>query len=99
MISWLCPACLLTLSCSSSSVASKTAALNKAEEWVKSQPNLTFDVIHIHPSFIFGRDSLALDAAGLASSTNGLLLRLALGGWDDNFTAASFAFCSLRYTP
>ena len=39
---------------------SKVAALNEAEAWMpkKEKENLKFDLIHIHPSFIFGADEL-----------------------------------------
>lgn len=58
--------------------ASKTAALNEAEAWVaKEKPS--FDIVHIHPSFVEGRDDLAQTAEATITGTNALLLNLALG--------------------
>ncbi|WPH00548.1 Hypothetical protein R9X50_00337700 [Acrodontium crateriforme] len=59
--------------------ASKVAALNAAEKWIKeNKPK--FDVIHIHPSFIFGRDDLTTTVEGFTSGgTNGIPLTIALG--------------------
>ena len=59
-------------------VASKIAALNRAETWIAEQKP-PFDVIHIHPSFIFGRDDLATSAADFQTGTNRLPLNIALG--------------------
>ena len=59
-------------------VASKIAALNRAETWI-SKEKPPFDVIHIHPSFIFGRDDLATGTADFQTGTNRLPLNIALG--------------------
>lgn len=59
-------------------VASKVAALNRAEAWIKAeQPS--FDVVHIHPSFIFGRDDLADSTEYFQTGTNRVPLNIALG--------------------
>lgn len=61
--------------------ASKVAALNHAEAWIKAeQPS--FDVIHIHPSFIFGRDDLATSTEYFQTGTNRIPLNIALGKTD-----------------
>ena len=58
--------------------ASKVAALNRAEAWMNSEKR-QFDVIHIHPSFIFGRDDLCESRAGFQTGTNGIPLSVAVG--------------------
>jgi nucleoside-diphosphate-sugar epimerase len=59
-------------------VASKIAALNRAEAWItKEKP--PFDVIHIHPTFIFGRDDFATSTRDFQTGTNRLPLNIALG--------------------
>jgi nucleoside-diphosphate-sugar epimerase len=59
-------------------VASKIAALNRAEAWIeKEKPS--FDVIHIHPSYIFGRDDLADSTEYFQTGTNRVPLNIALG--------------------
>ena len=37
--------------------ASKVAALNRAEAWIQHEKP-TFDVVHIHPAMVYGRDDL-----------------------------------------
>jgi nucleoside-diphosphate-sugar epimerase len=63
-------------------VASKIAALNRAEAWIE-QKKPSFDVIHIHPSFIFGRDDLADSAEYFQTGTNKIPLNIALGVTSD----------------
>ncbi|KAM0720275.1 hypothetical protein Q7P37_004411 [Cladosporium fusiforme] len=58
--------------------ASKIAALNRAEAWLQAEKP-SFDVVHIHPSFIFGRDDLTTSTASFQSGTNRLPLNIALG--------------------
>lgn len=59
-------------------VASKVAAFNRTEEWLKERkPH--FDVISIHPSFVLGRDDLATSTKRFQSSTNSIPLNIALG--------------------
>lgn len=57
--------------------ASKLAALLRAEKFVNNSPS--FDIIHIHPSYIFGRDDLVETVADFQTGTNHLILDLALG--------------------
>jgi nucleoside-diphosphate-sugar epimerase len=58
--------------------ASKVAALAAAESWsVQTQP--AFDVIHLHPSFVQGRNDLALTPKAALHGTNALVLGAALG--------------------
>jgi nucleoside-diphosphate-sugar epimerase len=59
-------------------VASKIAALNRAEDWVRKEKP-SFDVIHIHPSYIFGRDDLADSTEYFQTGTNRVPLNIALG--------------------
>lgn len=59
-------------------VASKIAALNRAEAWIAEQKP-SFDVIHIHPSVIFSRDDFATSTADFQTGTNRLPLNIALG--------------------
>jgi nucleoside-diphosphate-sugar epimerase len=58
--------------------ASKIAALNAAEEWM-TEEKPTFDLIHIHPSFIEGRNELALTAEATIEGTNQVVLNPVLG--------------------
>lgn len=61
-------------------MASKTAALNRAEAWIRDQgSNAGFDAVYILPSFIIGRDETAETTADLLGGTNGIPLRLAIG--------------------
>ncbi|KAI9776495.1 MAG: hypothetical protein M1839_009529 [Geoglossum umbratile] len=58
--------------------ASKISALQHAESWIrKNQPE--FDVIHLHPSFVEGRNDLALTPRDAVKGTNALILGIALG--------------------
>lgn len=65
--------------------ASKVAALNRAEEWIQ-QNKPAFDVIHIHPSFIFGRNDLYTSTKDFFSGTNVLPLAIATGKADSRTT-------------
>ncbi|KAK5685260.1 hypothetical protein LTS10_003338 [Elasticomyces elasticus] len=59
-------------------VQSKIAALKEAEAWVeKEKPS--FDVIHIHPSFVGGRNDLARNLEELKTGTNFYFLAPVLG--------------------
>jgi nucleoside-diphosphate-sugar epimerase len=58
--------------------ASKVAALEAAETW-QSQNQSSFDIIHLHPSFIQGRNDLALSPKAALQGTNALILGAALG--------------------
>ena len=58
--------------------ASKVAALIRAEEWIE-QNKPAFDVIHIHPSYILGRDDLYESTKDFMSGTNSIPLAVATG--------------------
>ncbi|KAK5994940.1 Ketoreductase CTB6 [Cladobotryum mycophilum] len=59
--------------------ASKAKAFNEAEAWV-SRERPTFDVIHVHPSFVMGRDELQTSRQRLRSNgTNQYIVRAAVG--------------------
>ncbi|KAK4503504.1 hypothetical protein PRZ48_004419 [Zasmidium cellare] len=59
-------------------IASKIAALNRAEKWMaEHKPPL--DLIHIHPSYIEGRNDLAEKLEDFQSGTNRFIVNLALG--------------------
>ncbi|KAK5117163.1 hypothetical protein LTR85_008931 [Meristemomyces frigidus] len=62
-------------------IASKVAALNRAEAWVKREKP-AFDVVHVHPSFIFGRDDMVDNTKSFQTGTNFIPLNLALGNAD-----------------
>ena len=58
--------------------AGKTAALNEAEKWMaKTKPH--FDLVHIHPSYIEGRDELVRSKEDAMNGTNGIILRAVTG--------------------
>ena len=58
--------------------ASKVAALNTTEEYVRTQkPH--FDINHIGPSFVIGRHELASNRADILAGTNGAALGHVLG--------------------
>jgi nucleoside-diphosphate-sugar epimerase len=58
--------------------ASKTKSLNEAEAWL-AEKKPSFDVVFIHPSFVEGRDDLALTAEATIAGTNAVMLGVALG--------------------
>ncbi|PNP55824.1 hypothetical protein THARTR1_04044 [Trichoderma harzianum] len=63
--------------------ASKAAALNESEAWVKEN-NPGFDLISILPGWIFGADELATTVKDFeSSSTNSVLLNFLRGGQSD----------------
>ncbi|OQD91055.1 hypothetical protein PENANT_c001G04080 [Penicillium antarcticum] len=58
--------------------ASKVAALNATEAFVKNQkPN--FDVVNIHPSFVIGKNELVKDAKDITVGTNAIAIAPVLG--------------------
>ena len=61
--------------------ASKIAALNRAEQWIKSEQP-AFDLIHIFPSFVYGRDDLCNRTEHFQSGSNRFPLNIALGRAD-----------------
>ena len=58
--------------------ASKVAALHAAENWLRHN-NPPFDVVHLHPGFVLGRDRGAATAGDMMSGTNKAVLALLLG--------------------
>lgn len=59
--------------------ASKTTALNEVEKWMKRERPL-FDVVHVHPSFVMGRDELQNSRQHLRSQgTNKYIINVAVG--------------------
>lgn len=62
--------------------ASKVAAYNCTMEWLDTtKPN--FDIVHLNPTYVMGRDDMQTSARDMVKGTNALLLGLALGKqWD-----------------
>jgi nucleoside-diphosphate-sugar epimerase len=58
---------------------SKIAALNRAEAWMKTTELVSFDLVHIHPSFVFGREDMTTTVAGFQSGTKKQVLGPVLG--------------------
>lgn len=58
--------------------AGKIAALNRAERWM-SEEHPQFDLIHIFPSFVYGRDDLCTSTDAFQTGTNRFPLNIALG--------------------
>ena len=80
-------------------LVSKIAALEAAESWVKQRgEEINFDVIHLHPTFVLGRDELATTAKQLLSSTNEKVLGQVLGIKDPAWPARPVAVASLDDT-
>ncbi|KAK1621687.1 NAD dependent epimerase/dehydratase [Colletotrichum phormii] len=53
--------------------ASKVAALKGAEAWIaREQPR--FEVVHLHPSFVIGRNDIATTASEAMKGTNAVIL-------------------------
>lgn len=59
-------------------VASKIASLNAVEAWMKTN-SPSFDLVKIHPSFLEGRNELALAPQQAFSGTNAFVLVVATG--------------------
>lgn len=57
---------------------SKIKALKAAEDFVETKKP-TFDVIHIHPAYVIGRNELALDVNSVLKGTNAMVLGHILG--------------------
>lgn len=58
--------------------ASKVAALHAAESWVaKEDPD--FDLVHLHPGFVLGRNELATTPVEAMKGTNAVVLAMLLG--------------------
>jgi nucleoside-diphosphate-sugar epimerase len=58
--------------------ASKIAALNATEAWIQENKP-AFDVVNIHPSFVMGRNELALKPEAAFGGTNRFILVVATG--------------------
>ena len=58
--------------------ASKVAALEAAEVWVQTRKP-TFDVVYLHPSYVVGRNDLAMSPREALKGTNAIVLGIALG--------------------
>jgi nucleoside-diphosphate-sugar epimerase len=58
--------------------ASKIAALRHAEAWMDRE-GPAFDVVHLHPSFVIGRNDVATSPAEALKGTNGVILAMLLG--------------------
>ncbi|KKY39422.1 putative nad dependent epimerase dehydratase [Diaporthe ampelina] len=57
---------------------SKVAALHAAETWCRTvRP--AFDVVHLHPSFVLGRNDMAAATAQCMKGTNAMVLAMLLG--------------------
>lgn len=70
-------------------VASKIAALKEAEAWTaREKPE--FDVIHIHPSYVGGRDDQTRSLADFKSGTNAYMISSVLGQSDSNPRLATY---------
>lgn len=68
--------------------ASKVAALTAAENWIRMQKP-SFDVIHLHPSFVQGRNDLACHTKDAIKGTNSIILGMALGKTMGSIASAS----------
>ncbi|KAJ9149350.1 3-beta hydroxysteroid dehydrogenase (NAD dependent epimerase/dehydratase) [Pleurostoma richardsiae] len=58
--------------------ASKVAALQEAEAWI-ARERPAFDVVHLHPSFVLGRNDAAASPGEALRGTNAVLLAMLLG--------------------
>lgn len=57
---------------------SKIAALHAAETWCETM-RPAFDVVHLHPSFVLGRNDMAATTAQCMKGTNAMVLAMLLG--------------------
>lgn len=57
---------------------SKIAALNAAETWFEAK-RPAFDIVHLHPSFVLGRNDMATSPAECVKGTNAMVLAMLLG--------------------
>lgn len=58
--------------------ASKVAALEAAESWMRRE-RPRFDLVHLHPSFVLGRNDMATSAAEAMRGSNGVVIAMLLG--------------------
>lgn len=69
-------------------MAAKSRAFNAAHEWMeKHRPS--FDVIHIQPTFVLGRDETVTDAEHITKGTNLLVMAPLLGYALDPYPGAT----------
>lgn len=54
------------------------AALNAAENWMADNKP-SFDIVFIHPTFVLGRNELALTPKAAGDSTNSMIMDIVLG--------------------
>lgn len=67
---------------------SKIAALHAAENWYERE-RPAFDMIHLHPSFVLGRNDMAKTLAECMKGTNAMVLAMLLGRTFGPFSGAS----------
>lgn len=67
---------------------SKIAALNAAESWYERE-RPAFDMIHLHPSFVLGRNDMAHTTAECMKGTNAMVLAMLLGKTFGPFAGAT----------
>lgn len=58
--------------------ASKIAAFNAAESWINYEKP-SFDVVHVHPSFVIGRDELVDNVESFKKGTNWYAMSIIMG--------------------
>jgi nucleoside-diphosphate-sugar epimerase len=69
--------------------ASKVKALKDAEDWQAEGEKKTFDLVHIFPGFIIGRDELVTDIKDAFYGTNNEVLKPITGGDDGSVPSSS----------
>lgn len=67
---------------------SKIAALAAAETWCE-EVRPAFDVVHLHPSFVLGRNDMAATTAECMKGTNAMVLAMLLGKTFGPFAGAT----------
>ncbi|KAK2047189.1 NAD dependent epimerase/dehydratase [Colletotrichum somersetense] len=69
--------------------ASKVAALKGAEAWIERE-RPRFEVVHLHPSFVIGRNDIATTTAEAMKGTNAVILATLRGKkWGCSFAGAT----------
>jgi nucleoside-diphosphate-sugar epimerase len=68
--------------------ASKIAALHEAETWMQRE-SPSFDIIHLHPSFVQGRNLVASTTGEAMKGTNAVVLAMLLGKQWGGFAGAT----------
>jgi nucleoside-diphosphate-sugar epimerase len=58
--------------------ASKVRAFNATLKWM-DEAKPAFEIVHVHPTFVVGRDELIRDAQDITKGTNGAAMRQVLG--------------------